>query len=228
MDRKDVIFRRVLADVEDVTRIHVTLPSARGRTHVARTGSSVVRIGALVDIEDGNLVLRSQEHEGSPCTRRAPSHRVSHAVEALLDIEDVTTAMDPCQGCSNNPDTEENLVQRWLKAGEGDEAALARRKKATTQGACGRQLRPRQGSDAVVVRSSDPPGNQRQGGEALRALPLQFLGCAICPKGHHDHPGQACAACNCGLKVITRNTFLTVAEEGEEEDEWPRRRFKSL
>jgi len=207
LDRKDVIFRRVIADVEDVVRVHLAPATESGPK--SRPRAAIVRIAAMVDVEDGDLPFaggqRRPQHEGSPCTRRAPSRRVSLSVEALLDIEDVGTAMDPCQGCSNNPDIEESLVDRWRQAGESDGAALARRKKATTQGACGRQLRKPSAGD-----------------------PLPQLGCPVCNKGGHGHQGQACAACNCGLKVIARNTFLTIAEDGGEEDGRAMRRTKSL
>jgi hypothetical protein len=54
----------------------------------------------------------------------------------------------------------------------------------------------------------------------------QFADCAMCPRGRGSsfmseysqdgrecihEGGQTCAACNCGLKVVARNTFLTIS-----------------
>lgn len=63
----------------------------------------------------------------------------------------------------------------------------------------------------------------------------RFAECALCPRNNHQAHAQgggvACAACNCGLKVVARNTFLTFAkDDGDDSDDMApgaRRRTKS-
>lgn len=59
----------------------------------------------------------------------------------------------------------------------------------------------------------------------------RFKECALCPRSlGQEGPGcnsGTCAACNCGLKVIARNTFLTFAEVETDQSIGSRRRSQS-
>lgn len=48
-------------------------------------------------------------------------------------------------------------------------------------------------------------------------------GCAICPKGHPGRSCETCYACDCGLRVVTRNTFLDIKEDVEGEEQRSKR-----
>lgn len=53
----------------------------------------------------------------------------------------------------------------------------------------------------------------------------RFASCAMC--GNDKDSSKPCAACNCGLRIVQKNTFLTLDDEEEREDgAW--RRSKSL
>jgi len=58
-----------------------------------------------------------------------------------------------------------------------------------------------------------------------------FLPCAVCPRSSNGGP---CAACNCGLRIVQKNTFLTLEDEEDSDTEsdgalqGARRRTRSL
>lgn len=77
-------------------------------------------------------------------------------------------------------------------------------------------------------------GNLSQASRADRRE-LSEQSCLLCQRetvpgcSSQTTPGQPCAACNCGLRVFQHNTFLTVAEEEDEEfQDLPIRRTKSM
>jgi len=54
--------------------------------------------------------------------------------------------------------------------------------------------------------------------------PTPFADCSLCSRAD-GCPVRPCAACNCGLRVLTQNTFLTLTEDSPRE---PKQRSKSL
>jgi len=130
------------------------------------------------------------------------------SVRAVIDIEDVGDAAKICGACVKSDACESSAA-----VGKSYSAPL-----------------PVGASDAT-----------RSANEALWRLSCQELGCgtpsscgkpsacAVCPRagGARGEVKTPCAACNCGLRVVSKNTFLSVAEEETEELQGARRRCRS-
>lgn len=85
--------------------------------------------------------------------------------------------------------------------------------------------------------AAESEGNISQASRATDRREQLEQSCLLCQRessaahgcSSQTTPGQPCAACNCGLRVFQHNTFLTVAEEEDEEfQDLPIRRTKSM
>ena len=58
----------------------------------------------------------------------------------------------------------------------------------------------------------------------------RYAGGTFCPcaNGSHAAGGVPCAACTCGVKLVSHNTFLTIQDEEAQEDTGAARRSLSL
>jgi len=92
------------------------------------------------------------------------------------------------------------------------------------------EVRRRGGNCSVASSSTGERCSLSKGLPSLCGVAGRFKECALCPRSlGQDGPGcnsGTCAACNCGLKVIARNTFLTFAEV-ETDQTGSRRRSQS-
>jgi len=122
---------------------------------------------------------------------------------AVLDIEDLSEVTNFCKTCDFRSDGP-------LSTG---------RARAITTGDARAEGRPR----CLLLRERSkqrPDGVGACGKDHCR-----FAGCALCSE---SGPLQGpCAACDYGLKMVCKNTFLTLDEE-DERQEGARRRCKSL
>jgi len=133
----------------------------------------------------------------------------AHAKPVAIDIEDLTQLGKLCETCDLRGETRSSSRVRHKNASRGNEAAESQRR--LRQWSC---HRGRQGTSGRLPKVTLPCGQER----------CRFASCAICGD---DAGSKACAACNCGLRIVQKNTFLTLDDEEERENgAW--RRSKSL
>lgn len=121
---------------------------------------------------------------------------------AVLDIEDLSEVTNFCKTCDFRSDRP--LSAEVERRGRGEA-------RADRQPHCHRRHAERSRSRPNV-------------GGACAKEHCHFAGCALCSRSGPSH--EPCAACDCGLRIVSKNTFLTL-DEGERQ-EGARRRCKSL
>mmetsp|Transcript_21600 Transcript_21600/g.50409 ORF Transcript_21600/g.50409 Transcript_21600/m.50409 type:complete len:577 (-) Transcript_21600:306-2036(-) len=175
--------------------------------------------------------LRSRRaHSSNP--RQSPKVKPARApvvkLRAEVDIED-TAILPPCATCDKNPGQESYVVERRPCRGGAPPGG----KKGTKAPV---RIIP-DGDDSMVgtvvvdtdctriCPHADGPADASGSSEPYQC-PTPFADCSLCSKatGCSVRP---CAACNCGYKVVTQNTFLTLTEDIDEEVR-PMRRSRSL
>jgi len=125
----------------------------------------------------------------------------AHAKPVAIDIEDLMELGKLCETCDLRGEGKSSSRVRGRSPTRGNEAAESRRQS-------------RQSCHRSLPKVALPCGQER----------CRFASCAMCG---NDASSKACAACNCGLRIVQKNTFLTL-DEAEEREDGAWRRSKSL
>jgi hypothetical protein len=157
----------------------------------------------------GRSTQRICDSSGSKCERRQP-----RGPRVVLDIEDVSAIED-----EERPNSADPPMVELRRRGHPDGCTTIARLVVTPMGItlmtdCSKENRciiPKDKSTACSVAG-------------------RFAECAMCPRSkgqtlqsgcsNHETQKRGCAACSCGLKVVAKNSFLTVlGSEGYTADE---------
>jgi hypothetical protein len=125
--------------------------------------------------------------------------------KVLVDIEDFELG-DVCNGCRSRPSS-------------ADPPMVEIRRRAAT---CAVTSSLESSKERVACSKDRCAFGKKGSGPCSKAG--QFSACALCPRSHdqHEQVGAAeeftpCAACNCGIRVIAKNTFITIDTENDQE-----------
>ncbi|CAK0825959.1 unnamed protein product [Prorocentrum cordatum] len=159
--------------------------------------------GMVLDIEEEVIASNVLLESGLPQKVPLPAPYSSRLLARVVTLEEEIAELGPREPAA--PLVAE-LTKARLEHGRpgAPPAALGRRRKLT--------IGVRADLDELGL--DDGAG----GGGSVRAG-QRYAGCALCPRanGSHAAGGGACAACTCGVKVVSRNTFLTTEDEEAQE-----------
>lgn len=132
-------------------------------------------------------------HLAARSLARAEDSTESKTARVLVDIEDVDAVAGLCGECHSRPALP---PERRRKARSVD--SLVARGRDVSKAACSTQR-------CSLPKTERTPCN----------VAGRFSECALCPRNSSDAtaasgPRTPCAACECGLRVVARNTFLTI------------------